>query len=97
MRMKNPSHPGRVVRDSCLEPLGLTVTAAAQVLGVSRQALSNLVNERSSLSAEMAVRLAKAFGSTAETWIRLQAAYDIAQTHRWEDEIEVEPYELHTA
>lgn len=94
MPMKNPSHPGRVVRDSCLEPLGLTVTAASQVLGVSRQALSNLVNERSSLSAEMAVRLAKAFGSTAETWIRLQAAYDIAQTHKWEDEIEVKPYEL---
>lgn len=97
MTLKNPSHPGRVVRDSCLEPLGLTVTAAAEALGVSRQALSNLVNGRASLSAEMAVRLSKAFGSSPETWIRLQAGYDIAQTHKWEDEIEVEPYKLNSA
>ena len=77
--MKNPPHPGKVVRVSCLEPLGLTVTEGAKALGVSRQALSNLVNARTRISGDMAVRLAKAFGSTTETWIRLQAAHDIAQ------------------
>ncbi len=75
MSMKNPPHPGKVVRVSCLEPLGLNVTEGAKVLGVSRQALSNLVNCRARMSTDMAVRLAKAFGSTTETWIRLQAAY----------------------
>ena len=67
MPMKNPPHPGTVVRVSCLEPLGLNVTDGAKVLGVSRQALSNLVNGRARLSSEMAIRLAKAFGSTTET------------------------------
>ena len=93
MPMKNPPHPGKVVRVSCLEPLGLNVTEAAKVLGVSRQALSNLVNGRAGMSAEMAIRLAKAFGSTTETWIRLQAAYDVAQAQVREDEIKVERYE----
>ena len=93
MPMKNPPHPGKVVRVSCLEPLGLNVTEAAQVLGVSRQALSNLVNGRAGMSAEMAIRLAKAFGSTTETWIRLQAAYDVVQAQAREDEIKVERYE----
>ena len=92
MPMKNPPHPGKVVRVSCLEPLGLNVTQGAQVLGVSRQALSNLVNGHARLSPEMAIRLAKAFGSTTETWIRLQAAYDVAQAQAREDEIEVEHY-----
>ena len=93
MPMKNPPHPGKVVRVSCLEPLGLNVTEAAKVLGVSRQALSNLVNGRAGMSAEMAIRLAKALGSTTETWIRLQAAYDVAQAQVREDEIKVERYE----
>ena len=93
MSMKNPPHPGKVVRVSCLEPLGLNVTEGAKVLGVSRQALSNLVNCRACMSTDMAVRLAKAFGSTTETWIRLQAAYDVAQARAREDEIEVERYE----
>ena len=93
MPMKNPPHPGKVVRVSCLEPLGLSVTQGAKVLGVSRQALSNLVNCHARLSAEMAVRLAKAFGSTTETWIRLQAAWDVAQAQAREDEIEVDRYE----
>ena len=92
MPMKNPPHPGKVVRVSCLEPLGLSVTEGARVLGVSRQALSNLVNCRSRISGDMAVRLAKAFGSTTETWIRLQAAYDVAQAQAKEDQIEVERY-----
>ena len=93
MAMKNPPHPGKVVRVSCLEPLGLNVTEGAKVLGVSRQALSNVVNGRARLSTDMAVRLAKAFGSTTETWIRVQAAYDIAQAQAREDEIEVARYE----
>ncbi len=93
MPMKNPPHPGKVVRVSCLEPLGLSVTEGARALGVSRQALSNLVNGRARVSSEMAIRLAKAFGSTTETWIRLQTAYDIAQALEREDEIKVERYE----
>ena len=93
MPMKNPPHPGKVVRVSCLEPVGLNVTEGAKVLGVSRQALSNLVNGRASMSTEMAIRLAKAFGSTTETWIRLQAAYDVAHAQAREDEIKVERYE----
>ena len=92
MPMKNPPHPGKVVRVSCLEPLGLSVTEGARALGVSRQALSNLVNCRSRVSGDMAVRLAKAFGSTTETWIRLQAAYDVAQAQAKEDQIQVERY-----
>ena len=93
MPMKNPPHPGKVVRVSCLKPIGLNVTEGANILGVSRQALSNLVNCRARMSADMAIRLAKAFGSTTETWIRLQAAYDIAQAQAREDEIKVERYE----
>ena len=97
MPMKNPPHPGKVVRVSCLEPLGLNVTEGAKVLGVSRQALSNLLNGRAGMSTEMAIRLAKAFGSTTETWIRLQAAYDVAQAQAHEDEIQVERYEPRSA
>ena len=93
MPMKNPPHPGKVVRVSCLEPLGLNVTEAAKVLGVSRQALSNLLNGRAGVSSDMAIRLAKAFGSTTETWIRLQAAHDVAQAQAREDEIKLERYE----
>ena len=72
MPMKNPPRPGKVVRMSCLEPFGLNVTEGAKVLGVSRQALANLVNCRARMSTDMTVRLAKAFDSTTETWIRLQ-------------------------
>ena len=97
MPMKNPPHPGRVVRVSCLDPLGLSVTEAARALGVSRQALSNVVNCRARISSDMAVRLAKAFGSTTETWIRLQAAYDVAQAQAREDEIDVSRYDPETA
>lgn len=82
MLMKNPVHPGRLVRYDCLEPLGLTVTAAAKALGVTRQALNNVVNERAAISPEMAIRLAKAFGSTAEAWLAMQTAYDLAQARK---------------
>jgi addiction module HigA family antidote len=87
--MKNPAHPGRVVRQDCLEPLGLTVTAAAKALGVTRQALNNVVNGKSGISPEMAIRLSKAFGSTAETWLRMQLAYDLAAARRDEGKIKV--------
>lgn len=93
MPMKNPPHPGESVRYDCLEPLGLTVTAGARVLGVTRQALSNLVNGRSGVSPEMAIRLSKAFGSDPETWLRLQMAYDLAQIEKKAHKIKVKRYE----
>lgn len=89
MPMKNPAHPGRIVRHDCLEPLGLSITEAAKILGVSRQALNNVVNGKSGISAEMAIRLTKAFGSTADTWLRMQAAYDLAQAMKNESKIKV--------
>ena len=94
MAMKNPPHPGRIVRQECLEPLGLTVTDGAQALGVSRQALNNLVNGKASISPEMAVRLSKAFGGSAEVWLRLQLAYDLAQVQRRASAIKVKRLEL---
>ena len=72
MAMKNPPHPGEIVRRQCMEPLGLWVTGAARGLGVTRQALSELVDGRTGMSVEMAIRLSKAFGSTPETWLGLQ-------------------------
>jgi len=99
MPMKNPVHPGRIVRHDCLEPLGLTVTAGAKVLGVTRQALNNIVNGKSGISPEMAIRLTKAFGSTEETWLRMQIAYDLAAARKNESKIRVQrqhaPEELH--
>ena len=99
MPMKGPLHPGRIVRHDCLEPLGLSVTAGAKVLGVTRQALNNVVNGKSGISPEMAIRLSKAFGSTPETWLRMQLAYDLAQARKGESKIKVRrqivPQELH--
>jgi addiction module HigA family antidote len=89
MPMKNPIHPGRIVRQDCLAPLGLTVTSAAKVLGVTRQALNNVVNGKSGISPEMAIRLSKAFGSTPETWLRMQLAYDLAAARKNESNIKV--------
>jgi addiction module HigA family antidote len=82
MTMKVPPHPGLSVRCDCLEALGLSVTAGAKVLGVTRQALNNLVNEGAGISPEMAIRLEKAFGGTAEAWLALQTAYDLAQARK---------------
>jgi antitoxin HigA-1 len=90
MPMKNPAHPGRVVRQDCLEPLGLSVTEGAKILGVSRQALNNIVNCKSGISADMAIRLTKAFGSTPDTWLRMQVAYDLAQAMKNESKIKVQ-------
>ncbi|MCL4791504.1 MAG: HigA family addiction module antidote protein [Gammaproteobacteria bacterium] len=82
MRMQNPPHPGISVREDCLKPLNLSVTAAAEILGVSRQALNNVLNGAAGISAEMAVRLDKAFGGGAETWLALQMAHDLAAVRR---------------
>ncbi len=90
MTMKNPPHPGLTVRHDCLEPLGLTVTEGARALGVTRQTLNNLVNAKSGISPEMAIRLAQAFGSSAETWLGMQLDYDLAQARRQSDRIRVE-------
>lgn len=90
MPMMNPPHPGEIVKYECLEPLGLTVTRAAKGLGVSRQTLSELVNERAGVSVQMALRLSMSFGSTPETWLGMQAAYDLAKARC--DEIKVERF-----
>ena len=87
MPMLDPPHPGRIVRQECLEPLGQSVTAGARALGVTRQALNNLVNGKAGISAEMAVRLAAAFGGAAEAWLRMQSNYDLAQVKKREPEI----------
>ena len=92
MPMKNPPHPGRIVREECLQPLGLTVTSGAKVLGVSRQALNNLVNQRAGISPDMAIRLAKAFGASAQTWLRMQSNYDLAVALRSQSKIRVRRY-----
>ena len=93
MAMSTPCHPGEIVKYECLEPLDLSVTAGARVLGVTRQALSNLINGNSGVSPEMAVRLEKAFGGTAETWLRMQVAYDLARVRKTADTIDVRRYE----
>src|SRR5262249_16433171 len=80
--MKNPVHPGRIVKHDCLEALDLSVTAGAKVLGVSRQTLNNIVNEKTGISPEMAIRLSKAFGSTPESWLQMQVNYDLAEARR---------------
>ncbi len=87
MTMKNPPHPGRIVREDCLPELDLTIGAAAAALGVSRQTLDKIVNERGSVTPDMAIRFEKVFGSSAETWLRLQLAYDLAQARAREPEI----------
>lgn len=89
MPMKNPPHPGGSIRRACLEPLGLSVTEGAKVLGVTRQTLNNVINGKSGISPEMAIRLSKAFGSTPETWLRMQIAYDLATARKDERKIKV--------
>ena len=92
MAMHNPPHPGGIVRRQCLEPLGLTITEAAQGLGVTRQALSDLVNERAGVSVEMAIRLSKGFGSSPETWLGLQMAYDLWQARARMESAEIREF-----
>ena len=93
MAMQNPPHPGGIVKRQCLEPLDLTVTEAARGLGVTRQALSELINERNSISVEMAIRLSKAFGSTPETWLRMQMAYDLWKARKVSRSLKIEKFE----
>ncbi len=92
MQMFDPPHPGEIVREDCLTPLGLTVTAAAKGLGASRQTLSELVDGRNGISADMAIRLEKAGWSTAETWLRAQRAYDLWQARLHADAIQVQKF-----
>ena len=89
MRMKNPPHPGLHVRHDCLTPLKLSVTRGAEVLGVTRQALNNLVNGKSGISPEMAVRLSKAFGGSPAVWLKMQMDYDLARIEREASKIHV--------
>ena len=92
MRMLNPPHPGEFVKTEVIEPLGLTVAAAASVLGVSRPTLSAFLNCRSDLSGNMALRIEKAFGVKMDTLMRMQTSFDIARTRRRDGDIRVEPY-----
>ena len=92
MTMKNPPHPGGVVFRQCIEPLGLSITAAAAALGVTRNTLSELVNAKRGVSPEMAVRLSKVFGGTAEGWLVQQAQYDLA--HVRADRMKLKKMEL---
>ncbi len=92
MPMKEPPHPGQSVRYDCIEAVGLSVTDAAKVLGVTRQALNNLINCKSGISPEMAIRLDKAFGGTPEAWLSLQTAYDLAQARKKAGTITVKRY-----
>lgn len=94
MAMLNPPHPGLSVKHDCIEALGFTVTRAAEILGVTRQTLNDLVHCRRGISPEMAIRLDMAFGGGAETWVRLQAAYDLAQARKKAGDIKVKRYEL---
>ena len=79
LQMHNPPHPGEILRELCLQPLRLSVTEAAQALGVSRKTLSSILNGRSGISPEMAIRLSIAFNTTAESWLRQQLQHDLAQ------------------
>ena len=92
MPMKNPPHPGGVVRRQCIEPLGLTITKAAAALGVTRTTLSELVHGKRGISPEMAVRLSQVFGGSAESWITQQAHYDLARVRR--DKIKLKRLEM---
>ena len=94
MAMYDPPHPGETIRELCLDPLGLTVTAAAEGLGVSRKALSELLNGHSGISPEMAIRLAKGFGGSAESWLRQQMQYDLWQAERRAGGIMVKRFEM---
>lgn len=93
MPMKNPPHPGEVIRELCLRPLDLSVTAAAEGLGVTRKTLSELLNGHSGISPEMAIRLSKGFGGSPESWLRQQMQYDLAQVQDKAAHINVKRFE----
>lgn len=89
MLMHNPPHPGEVIKELCLEPLALSVTAAAKALGVSRKTLSAILNGRAGISPEMAIRLSIAFGTSAESWLTQQSHYDLWQAEKHRSELQV--------
>ncbi len=93
MPMKNPPHPGRSIKDGCLDPLGLSVTDGARFLGVARHTLSRVIHGHAAISPDMAIRLEKMGWSTADAWLRMQAAYDLAQARKNQDKIRVERYQ----
>lgn len=95
--MKAPPHPGQSIRDACLDPLELSVTECAKVLGVARHTLSRVINGQSGISPEMAIRLEKAGWSNAGQWLRLQTAYDLARAREREHQINVQRYTPHPA
>jgi len=90
MYMHNPPHPGEVIKELCLEPLGLSVTAAAKALGVSRKTLSAVINGHAGVSPEMAIRLSIAFNTSAESWVNQQAQYELWQAEQNRDRLKVE-------
>ena len=90
MQIYNPPHPGEILRELCLEPLGLSVTNAAEGLGVSRKTLSSILNGRSGISPEMAIRLSKAFDTTPESWLNQQMQYDLRVTEKSVGKLRVE-------
>lgn len=92
MPMLNPPHPGEVIRELCLSPLGLSVTAAAQGLGVTRKALSELLNGHAGVSPEMALRLSMGFGGSPESWLQQQALYELAKTRKKAEGLKVKRF-----
>ena len=92
MPMHNPPHPGEIIREECLKPLDLTITEAAKGLGIHRKNLSRILNGHAGVSPDMAVRLSNAFGSTPETWLKLQMAYDLAQARKREENNRVKQF-----
>jgi antitoxin HigA-1 len=89
MKMHNPPHPGEVLRELCIEPLELTITETAEALGVSRKTLSAILNGRAGISPEMAIRLSKAFGTSAESWLNQQMQYDLWQAEKTVGDVKV--------
>ncbi len=89
MLMHNPPHPGEIIKELCLEPLGISVTAAAEGLGVSRKTLSAILNGRAGISPEMAVRLSIAFDTSSESWLNQQSQYDLWQAEKSRDSLHV--------
>ncbi|MEE8263156.1 MAG: HigA family addiction module antitoxin [Gammaproteobacteria bacterium] len=90
MKMRNPPHPGEILRDLCLEPVGLSVTRAAEALGVSRKTLSAILNGRAGISPEMAIRLSLAFDTSAESWLNQQSQYDLWHAEKNRKRLKVE-------
>ena len=92
--MRKPIHPGEYILEDCIKPLGLTITRAAEGLGVSRNSLSRLINDKNGVSPDMAIRLSMAFGSTPEMWLRLQNAYDLDRVLDRKGNIQVERFQM---